>query len=175
MSRLAVQYRLRRRGDRVARALKLDDPDEIEDALQEIQVEIWRYLYHLRSRRVERLARQQVRTRSRTGQSLAGAIRGRRVGSRNLAVLQLHLSLATIWARHTGRQASRRYDSMKAHAEYGPYQDFVQSIFAILPPSLRPTRKGAVPLSVRTGIEEAKLARTSRAEYRRRGVIEEPD
>lgn len=171
----SVQHRLRIRSDDVARALRLEDPDEIDAALQEIQVELWRYVGHLRLRRADGRDKHMERRRRAALERRAGSggKRGRPVGSLNHAVLQLHLSLATIWQRHTGQPPRRRYYAMNRNAEYGPYQDFVHLIISTLPQPLRPMRKGRVPVTVRSGIEEAKLARNAEAEYRRRGLVDE--
>lgn len=175
MARSSVQYRLRIRSDDVARALQLEDPDEIDAALQEIQVELWRYVGHLRLRRADGRDKRMDRRRRAALERRAGSgrKRGRPVGSLNDAVLQLHLSLATIWQRQTGQPPKRRYDAMNRNAEYGPYQDFVQLIISTLPRPLRPMRKGRVPVTVRSGIEEARLATKAEPEYRRRGLVDE--
>lgn len=175
MANSSVQYRLRVRSDDVARALRLEDPDEIDAALQEIQVELWRYLGHLRLRRADSKEKHMVRRRPASLERRAGGgrRRGRPVGSQNNAILQLHLSLATIWQRHTGQPPRRRYAAFDRNAEHGPYQDFVHLIIRTLPRQLRPMRKRHVPVTVRSGIEEAKLARNAEPEYRRRGLIDE--
>lgn len=175
MARSSVQYRLRIRSDDVARALQLEDPGEIDAALQEIQLELWRYVGHFRLRRADGRDKQMDSRRLAALELRAGSgrKRGRPVGSLNHAVLQLHLSLATIWQRHTGQPPRRRYDAMNRNAEYGPYQDFVHLIIGTLPRQLRPMRKGRVPVTVRPGIEEAKLARVAEGEYRRRGLVDE--
>jgi len=175
MAKSSVQYRLRIRSDDVARALRLNDPEEVDAALQEIQVELSRYLGHLRLRSADGKEKLMDRRRRASLERRAGGERrrGRPIGSQNHAVLQLHLSLATIWQRHTGQPARRRYDAMNRYAEHGPYQDFVHLIISTLPRQLRPMRKGRVPVTVRSGIEEAKLARSAEGEFRRRGLIDE--
>lgn len=175
MARSSVQYRLRIRSDDIAHALQLEDPDEIDAVLQEIQVELWRYVAHLRLRHADGQDKYVDRRRLAALERRAGSAgrRGRPVGSHNQAVLQLHLSLATIWQRHTGQPPRRRYDAMSRNAEYGPYQDFVHLIIRSLPRQLHPMRKGRVPVTVRPGIEEAKLARNAEGEYRRRGLVDE--
>jgi hypothetical protein len=169
-----MSFRLRSRRGALARALGLTDDTEIDEALGDIQVELHRYLAHLRLRRSDR----KVEVARRRGRRLPGAIVtnprpiGRPIGSGNVAVLQLHLSLATLWHRLTGRPAARAWDFYRRGAEYGPYHDFVQLVVSAMPLRIRPVRKGAVPRSVRMGVDEAKRVRSAGDEYRRRGLVD---
>lgn len=174
MNTYPVSSWLKENRDAIARALDLEDDREIGDALYEIQVEIWRCCAHLTLHRADRTAASERRRglRARTSAATGRRGRGRPPGSGNVAVRQLHLGLATLWHRLTGRPATRAWDPYGLGAEYGPYLDFVHLVIGAIPTRIRPTRKGAVPHSVRMGVDEAKRARSAAEEYRRRGLVE---
>jgi hypothetical protein len=168
--------RLALRQQAIAKHLGLDDPVEIDAALEDLETLLVRCGYHWRytlQQRAEYLAR---RRGSRTSSRSSERRRGRPRGSANWASRQLALGLAMIWAEQRGGAPTRRVDGYGDFVESGPYRDFVACVLEALPDRARPKRKGHLPsvdYFVRKSIEEFHDARGSADEARRRGLLAE--
>ena len=185
-----LHLRLRSRASALGELLQLDDPTELNAALEDLQVLLTRCRYHLGFallQRAEYRRRKQRRARLDSPGPLAAKRRGRRPGSANWAQRQLGLGLAQIWFDHTGRRPTRRHDGYGTGAEHGPFHTFVSYVLSALRRSLRATRKGHVPTVdylVRMGIDDFNdVQRAPAAEFgdplyasdeaQRRGIIDE--